>query len=137
MFQIGDAVKSHVQVQYNSYIGVVKKLVYKDKYPFRIEGVLYGDSYLVHCYNNDLSATRKYNRLQSKWEKFTIQQNMHLLEGQNPYHLICYFNNNIQLSLSLHCAITYHVENNDKRKISMTSNPKTRVRGIARVVGTC
>ena len=44
-------------------------------------------------------------------------------------------NNDIQISLSLHCAITAHLPDDDPRKFSM-GTPNTIVRGIERLWGT-
>ena len=43
-------------------------------------------------------------------------------------------NNNIQLSLSLHCAITAHLDKDDER-IFLMATPKTIVKGIRRLWG--
>ena len=43
-------------------------------------------------------------------------------------------NNDIQSSLSLHCAITAHLDDDDERKFSLAT-PKTIVRGINRIYG--
>ena len=60
MFQIGDVVKAHVQVQFNSSTGAVKKLSYQARGPFQIRELLNGNSYLVQRYNHESSATKKY-----------------------------------------------------------------------------
>jgi len=44
-------------------------------------------------------------------------------------------NNDIQLCLSLHCAITAHLPDDDPRKFSMAT-PNTIVKGILRIYGT-
>ena len=59
-FKVGDIVKAHVQIQSNSAAGIVDKLSYRAKGPFRIIKVLGFDSFEVQNYHNTNGATRKY-----------------------------------------------------------------------------
>ena len=56
LFKVGDVVKAHVQVQSQSVTGDVKN-VYQSRRMFQIREFLEGKSYLIHRYNNPLSAT--------------------------------------------------------------------------------
>ena len=60
IFQVGNVVKVHVQVQSNSTTGVVKKLSYQARGPFQVIRVLGANSYEVQRYNSKSSAPRKY-----------------------------------------------------------------------------
>ena len=60
IFQVGDVVKAHVQVQSNASTGVVKKLSYQARGPFRVTRILGANSYEVQRYNSPSSAPRKY-----------------------------------------------------------------------------
>ena len=59
-FHVGDVVKTHVQVHYNSTKGIVGKLSYQGRGPFQIKEVLEANSYLVQRYNNPEGPTRKH-----------------------------------------------------------------------------
>ena len=60
IFQVGDVVKAHVQVNSNSKTGVVKKLSYQARGPFRVTRIFGANSYEVQRYNSSSSAPRKY-----------------------------------------------------------------------------
>ena len=60
VFEVGDVVKAHVQVQSQAATGQVGKLSYKARGPFQISKVLGHGSYEVQKYNDPTSATRKY-----------------------------------------------------------------------------
>ena len=58
--QVGDIVKAHVQVQLTQELGVVGKLSYQSREPFRIVTVLGHNSFGVKNWTNPTAATRKY-----------------------------------------------------------------------------
>ena len=58
--QVGDIVKAHVQVQSKQELGVVGKLSYRARGPFRIVKVLGHNSFEVQNWTNPAAATRKY-----------------------------------------------------------------------------
>lgn len=58
--KVGDIVKAHVQVQSKTSTGVVDKLSYRARGPFRILEDLGFDSFSVQDYHNPKGATRKY-----------------------------------------------------------------------------
>ena len=58
--QVGDTVKAHVQVQSTQELGVVGKLSYRARGPFRIVTVLGGNYFEVQKWKNPNAATRKY-----------------------------------------------------------------------------
>ena len=57
--QVGDIVKAHVQVQSTQELGVVGKLSYRARGPFRIVTVLGHNSFEVQNWTNPTAATRK------------------------------------------------------------------------------
>ena len=60
LFEVGDVVKAHVQVNSNAAHGEVGKLSYQAKGPFQITECLGHNSYEVKRYNDPESASRKY-----------------------------------------------------------------------------
>jgi len=58
--QVGNIVKAHVQVQSKQELGVVGKLSYRARGPFKIVTVLGHNSFAVQNWTNPAAATRKY-----------------------------------------------------------------------------
>ena len=58
--QVGNIVKAYVQVQSTQELGVVGKLSYRARGPFRIVTVLGHNSFEVQNWTNPTAATRKY-----------------------------------------------------------------------------
>ena len=63
-FELGDVVKSHVQIQSNSKTGVINKLSFRARGLFQMVEKLEGNSYLVQRYGNKEAPTRKYKGLE-------------------------------------------------------------------------